>query len=247
MHFLVATIKKPAVWLLIVVVYAGILFACQPRLALADGKPAPDFKLPDGLGHTVSLSDLRGSVVLLNFWATWCEPCTEELPVFQDLFNQYGKSGFQVVIVSVGDTLQVATRYIQGKGYTFISLVDTQKVTENSYAANTLPATVLIDLNRQVVDSWIGPVDDDLVLSKQIEKLLPTKTGASPTILPATRTPDPTPTLTLSDAVFLTETSTLTSTAVTPTPLTEPTSSAYLAPHLVSPGERLFVLPGFRP
>jgi hypothetical protein len=66
-HFNFITVKKSALWLLLAVVYLVILSACQPKPALVVGKSAPDFNLPDGLGNTLGLSDLRGSVVLLNF------------------------------------------------------------------------------------------------------------------------------------------------------------------------------------
>src|SRR5258708_8010116 len=67
------------------------------------GQPAPDFSLTAVDGKTVKLSDFRGKAVLLNFWATWCEPCKIEMPWFVDLQNKYGPQGLQVVGVAMDD------------------------------------------------------------------------------------------------------------------------------------------------
>ena len=73
----------------------------QPAIA---GHPlAPDFSLPDLTGHSVSLTSFRGKVILLHFWATWCEPCREEIPHFVELQNKYGDQGLQIIGVSMDD------------------------------------------------------------------------------------------------------------------------------------------------
>ena len=70
----------------------------------AKGQPAPEFELKDLAGKNVRLSDYRGKVVLLNFWATWCPPCKEEMPWFVDLQRRYGAQGLQVIGVALDDS-----------------------------------------------------------------------------------------------------------------------------------------------
>jgi peroxiredoxin len=240
MQKIAALFRKPVVWLLIAVLYAGILFACQPKPALAKGKPAPDFDLPDSSGQIVHLSDLRGNAVLLNFWATWCEPCKEELPDLQSLQDQYTGSGFKVVIVSLGDTPKDANQYIQSKGYTFISLVDSERVIDRFYNTKTIPLTYLIDPQGNIVDSWTGPAEDLRWVSSQIEAILPQKSATTtveqPTNQPTASTiPSSTltATFTLTAAPRTTSSSITAAASTTPGPL--PTESAYPAPQLVSP------------
>src|SRR5690348_3697979 len=97
-------------WLLILVVAAlllwlGLRSRHSPR-PTGELKPAADFSLRDLSGHTVSLSAYRGKVVLLDFWATWCEPCKTEIPHFIDMQNRLGGQGLQVLGVSMDDEEQ---------------------------------------------------------------------------------------------------------------------------------------------
>src|SRR5688572_22407071 len=70
---------------------------------MTDGSPTPDFTLPDAAGKKVSLKDFRGKLVMLNFWATWCAPCREEMPTMERLYQEFKNKGFVILAVDVKD------------------------------------------------------------------------------------------------------------------------------------------------
>ena len=130
---------------------------------------APDFRLTDLDGNVVMLSDFRGKTVVLNFWATWCPPCREEMPEFQELWDHRGADGTDdLVVVAVNllrdDTVGAATKFIEANEFTFVVVFDT---TRGAVAARDgvrgLPATFFIDRNGVVRTTALGPVVGNLL------------------------------------------------------------------------------------
>ena len=107
-------------------------------------KPAPVFAINDGQ-HSVDLSRLRGHVVLLNFWATWCGPCREEMPHLNVLYEKYHKSGFVLLGVNIDDDPKTALATAAKLGVSFPVLLDTDKKVSKLYDLNTMPSTIVID------------------------------------------------------------------------------------------------------
>jgi len=111
-------------------------------------------------GDTVTLASLRGQVVLLNLWATWCVPCREETPYLQDLYEEYGDRGFQVVGISLdtGDASDQVEMFVEEYEVTYTILHDPQMRGMELYQVPGLPATFMID--REGVIRWIryGPI-----------------------------------------------------------------------------------------
>lgn len=99
------------------------------RMQMVQGGPAPAFSLPDLKGQSHSLSQYKGKVILLNFWATWCEPCKKEFPHFQRFHQQYGSKGLQILAVSVDDARAKGEvgPTIYRYGYQFDVLLDSEK------------------------------------------------------------------------------------------------------------------------
>ena len=152
-------------------------------------KPAPDFLLKDSNGGTVKLSDYRGKVVLLNFWATWCAPCKIEIPWFIEFEQQYKNKGFEVLGVATDDEgWSVVKPYITERKMNYRVVLGSDSV-ESAYGGiEALPTTFVIDQEGRIVSSHIGLVNkDDYV--KEIQNLLgntsASKTGRVGFLLPA--------------------------------------------------------------
>jgi peroxiredoxin len=124
-----------------------------------DRKSAPDFTLKDSNGATVKLSDYRGKVVLLNFWATWCGPCKIEIPWFIDLEQKYKDQGFSVLGVSMDeDGWEVVKPYIENRKVNY-RVVLGDDIVGNLYGGiESLPTTYMIDRDGRIASIHIGLV-----------------------------------------------------------------------------------------
>jgi peroxiredoxin len=112
--------------------------------------PAPDFTLHSVGGSNLRLKEQRGQVVLLNFWATWCGPCREEMPHLNRLYEKYRASGFLLLGVNVDDDVHNAAGTSNKLGLQFPVLLDTDKKVSRLYQLSTMPSTVLIDRDGRV-------------------------------------------------------------------------------------------------
>ena len=123
------------------------------------GKPAPDFSLSSLDGKTLKLSDYRGKAVLLNFWATWCEPCKIEMPWFIELQKQYGPKGLQVLGVAMDDTdPKDIVDFAHKMGVNYPIAVGREAVGDQYGGIPYLPSTFYIDRDGRVVDRVYGLV-----------------------------------------------------------------------------------------
>lgn len=123
----------------------------------AQRNPAPDFVLKDAAGRDVKLSDLKGKVVLLNFWATWCGPCKFEIPWFIEFEKQYKDQGFAVVGVSLDDEgWEVVKPYIEDKKVNYRVVVGTEDVSMKYGGVESLPSTFMIDREGRIASVHIG-------------------------------------------------------------------------------------------
>ncbi|MFQ5960741.1 MAG: peroxiredoxin family protein [Candidatus Methylomirabilales bacterium] len=144
----------------ILVLVLAVLPACQQEpaseakpVAVEESTVVPDFTLPDLNGKQVSLSEYKGKVVLLNFWATWCPPCRLEMPTIEDAYQQYKDQGFHVVAVSVDAGPQSAVRdFLHEYGLSFQVLLDPDMEILHAFHSFSLPTTIVID-RRGVIRS----------------------------------------------------------------------------------------------
>jgi len=134
------------------------------------GEPAPNFQLRDLNGHLIMLSDLRGKVVLLNFWATWCGPCRVEMPAMEQLYRMFQRKDFEILAVSTDAQGVAITRPFQQENrLTFPILHDPDYRVGLTYGARSLPMTFLIDrlgvIRHQVFGArdWEAPEAQQLV------------------------------------------------------------------------------------
>ncbi len=128
---------------------------------------APDFTVYDLEGNAHSLSDFRGKPVILNFWATWCGFCVQEMPEFQEVFEEYGTDiHFLMVNVTDGqsETVDKASAFLAEKGYTFPVYYDTELSATYAYGVNAMPVTYFIDAEGGAVAMGEGALDKTTLL-----------------------------------------------------------------------------------
>jgi peroxiredoxin len=133
----------------------------SPSRPLEAGVSAPAFRLPSLGGDEVSLDGLRGRAVLLNFWATWCKPCEDEMPAMERLHRRLGADGLALVAVSVDTSPQDVEAFRERLGLSFPILLDPQRRVADAYQAFRFPETWLIDREGVLVARFIGPKDWD--------------------------------------------------------------------------------------
>jgi len=128
---------------------------------LTVGKVAPDFDLPDLEDNYVQLSDFRGKVVFLNFWATWCKPCREEMPSMEVLYRNFKQDGLVVLAVSIDrvTTKQEIPPFVKSLSLTFPVLIDSWGQTDKRYKLMGVPETYIIDQQGILREKVIGPRD----------------------------------------------------------------------------------------
>jgi thiol-disulfide isomerase/thioredoxin len=124
----------------------GLLLCLGPiAMASALSGSAPDFTLKSDSGQNLRLSEHRGQVVMINFWASWCGPCRQEMPILDELQQRYSKAGFTVLGVNVEQDNGQAMQLLQGMNLSFPILFDPQSVVSKLYDVNAMPSTVMID------------------------------------------------------------------------------------------------------
>ena len=149
------------------------------RLSVAErtivklGEPAPNFQLRDLNGHLITLSDLRGKVVLLNFWATWCGPCRVEMPAMEQLYRMFQRKDFEILAVSTDAQGAAVTRPFQQENrLTFPILHDPDYRVGLTYGARSLPMTFLIDRQGVIRHQVFGARDWEAPEAQQLVQML---------------------------------------------------------------------------
>jgi peroxiredoxin len=171
---------KPLIFFLIVgsiagyFVYREVTRVGKPGV-LNIGQQAPDFTLKDENGRLVKLSDYRGKLVFLNFWATWCGPCVDEMPEMETMNKLFKDRKFQMLSVSIDIKWDVVKDFYKKYNLTIPVILDPgQQVARDLYKATGWPETFLIDPNGYLIKHVIGPAHwaDPRVMA-QIEQMIP--------------------------------------------------------------------------
>ena len=124
------------------------------------GKKAPDFCLKNLNGKNVEFKNFRRKVIFLNFWATWCGPCKEEMPSMEALYQDFREKDFTFLSISVDyEGLRPVKEYIEKNRYTFPVLIDPKCEVLDLYEVKEIPTTFIIDKNGRMIGKSIGPKD----------------------------------------------------------------------------------------
>ena len=160
----------------ITTIVIGVLSLCLSHLLIAStdllGKEAPDFTLRSDQGDNKKLSEYRGKVVLINFWASWCGPCQLELPKLTELKRLHDEYDFELLAINIDEEPEKALRLAKKLGINFPVLFDQEKHVSKMYDIDAMPMTVLIDRNGDVRYLHRGYKESYLSLyQQQIKKL----------------------------------------------------------------------------
>jgi peroxiredoxin len=157
---------RAGIWLLGAGVAVATLFAlfleADTPAPVGRGTPAPAFELPRvGGGSSLSVEQLRGKVVLLNFWATWCKPCEDEMPAMERLYRALAGSDFELVAVSVDEDEAIVDAFANRLGLSFPILMDSSKKVAMAYQTFRFPESLLVGRDGVVLERYVGPKDWD--------------------------------------------------------------------------------------
>jgi thiol-disulfide isomerase/thioredoxin len=166
------TISIFLVLVMLSLIFAGIT-GCSSAVygALEVGKPAPDFTYQDAQGKTVSLSDLNGKVVVINFWATWCGPCRQEMPLIDALANNDDNDALGIVLLSVnaGESRDAVNSFMAANGYSFYVVLDSNDAISSKYGIRYIPTTIFIGRDGAIRSIKTGAFSNQSELVKMLD------------------------------------------------------------------------------
>ena len=150
-----------------------LLAAASGAQALEVGDAPPAIDLPDQSGAKVSLAELRGKVVLVDFWASWCAPCREEMPALQALHEKYAEDGLVIVGINIDRSPKQMNRFLKGSPVTFRIVHDSKKKVASTYAPSAMPTSYFIGRDgtlRYIHEGF--RTEDTPALEAQLKSLL---------------------------------------------------------------------------
>lgn len=151
----------------------SVSFMVSPANAAAGAGPAPNFTLKSLSGKNLKLSEMTGNVVLINFWASWCGPCREEMPLLNDLHKKYGPLGFTVLGVNVEEDSKNARGFLKDFPVDFPVLLDNKNQVSKQYNVVAMPTTVVVDRDGNMRFLHKGyKAGDEKKYRKMVKKLV---------------------------------------------------------------------------
>ena len=142
----------------------------RKMMVLREGMVIDDIILADASGKMKNLESLRGNVVLIDFWASWCRPCRMEIPNFKKLYESYHQAGFDIFSVSVDNDMFAWRTALEQEKMPWINVRDDQKIYSNKYNVSSIPFTILIDKEGKIIAKGLRGPDLDKAISKALGK-----------------------------------------------------------------------------
>ena len=142
---------------------AALLMAVPASNAASGSGPAPQFTLDSRAGSKISLAQYKGQVVMLNFWASWCGPCRQEMPLLENIYKKYNKMGFTLIGVNVEPDSKAAEGFLKQTPVSFPVIYDKDSTVSKAYDVSGMPSTVIIDRkgNIHVLHRGYKPGDEN--------------------------------------------------------------------------------------
>ena len=176
MHFVHNANVMKMIRIAIFLICAGCIgFAASFASAAESGAPAPPLSLPTASGETVALDQLKGKVVYVDFWASWCAPCRKSFPWMAEMQKKYGPSGFTVVAVNVDKKRPDAERFLQATPAQFTVVYDPAGTTPTVWNVKAMPTSYVVDAKGNVAMVESGFKDENIA---ELENRIKTLVGA---------------------------------------------------------------------
>ena len=144
----------------------------EPTVGLTEGSRAPDFTVRTVDGESITLSELRGKAVLLNFWGTWCGPCRREMPEFQRAYDRFSQDGFEIVAIAFNDTFEAIASFRDEFGLSFPLALDETGELNDAYGIQTRPSSFLLDADGVILARHFGLMTE-AQLGEMLAKAIP--------------------------------------------------------------------------
>jgi thiol-disulfide isomerase/thioredoxin len=161
-------------------------------IVAAEGQVAPNFEAVDLSGQRVRLSDFQGKVVLVNFYASWCTACREEIPAYHRIYDRYREQGFEILAVNNGESKDLAQRYLRGNGGRFTGVLDPSRTIVEAYRVRGMPVSVFIDRDGVIVKYVTGEVPE-AAADRLVKALVTASSAGSLEPIAPVNTPAPEP------------------------------------------------------
>ena len=154
--------------ILILLVFNGPVFAQQA------GSPAPAFSLPElGTDTALALSDVRGKVVYVDFWASWCGPCRKSLPLYEEMQDGFSPDRFRIIAINLDENREDALHFLDAHPVSYSILLDPEGLTASQWQIRAMPSSYLLDTDGTIVKAWAGFEPSHIeVIENEIRSLL---------------------------------------------------------------------------
>ena len=149
----------------------GCSAGSEPSTAIV-GKAAPNFQLNNLDGQSVSLGDLRGKPVLINFWATRCPPCRSEMPYIQEIYEEWSGKGLVMLAINIGESPSQVKDFMQSHNFSLPVALDTKQVVAQKYNIQFIPTTFFIDKDGIIQEKIIGAFKTKEAIEKHLSKII---------------------------------------------------------------------------